>query len=48
MKKRNIIALGIIAVMLFAGIASAMTFITIGSGGVGGTYYRWAESWLNF
>ncbi len=25
--------------MLFAGIASAMTFITIGSGGVGGTYY---------
>jgi len=39
MKKRNIIALGIIAVMLFAGIASATTFITIGSGGVGGTYY---------
>jgi len=39
MKKRNIIALGIITVMLFAGIASAMTFITIGSGGVGGTYY---------
>ena len=39
MKKKTIIALGIITVMLFAGIASATTFITIGSGGVGGTYY---------
>jgi TRAP transporter TAXI family solute receptor len=39
MKKRNIIALGIITVMLFAGISYATTFVTIGSGGVGGTYY---------
>lgn len=38
MKKRFLI-LGILAVMLFVTAAWAVNFVTIGSGGVGGTYY---------
>lgn len=37
---KKFLALGLAFVMLFAGVAyAATTFITIGSGGVGGTYY---------
>lgn len=38
--KRKYLALGLVLIMVFAGAAlAATTFITIGSGGVGGTYY---------
>lgn len=37
--KKSILALALIGVLAFASAGSAMTFITIGSGGVGGTYY---------
>lgn len=38
--KKHFLVLGLITVMIFAGVAyAATTFITIGSGGVGGTYY---------
>ncbi len=37
--KKSIIAIALIGVLAFASAGSAMTFITIGSGGVGGTYY---------
>lgn len=37
---KKFLALGLVFVMLFAGVAyAATTFVTIGSGGVGGTYY---------
>lgn len=40
MKKKNILVFGIIMVMVFSSMAfAAPTFVTIGSGGVGGTYY---------
>lgn len=40
MKKRSILVLGIIMIFTLASMAfAATTFITIGSGGVGGTYY---------
>ena len=37
--KKGILALALIGIMVFASAGLADTFITIGSGGVGGTYY---------
>jgi len=37
--KKGILALALIGIMVFASTGVADTFITIGSGGVGGTYY---------
>ena len=37
--KKGILAFALIGIMVFASLGSAATFITIGSGGVGGTYY---------
>ena len=37
--KKSILALALIGVLAFASTGFAATFITIGSGGVGGTYY---------
>ena len=37
--KKSFIVLGVLAVALLASAAWALTFVTIGSGGVGGTYY---------
>lgn len=37
--KKGILALALVGIMVFASAGFASTFITIGSGGVGGTYY---------
>ncbi|MDD4836569.1 MAG: hypothetical protein PHU72_05655 [Dethiosulfovibrio sp.] len=37
--KKKVLALALCCAMALGGTASAKTFITIGSGGVGGTYY---------
>jgi TRAP-type uncharacterized transport system substrate-binding protein len=37
--KKGILVFALVGIMAFASVGSAATFITIGSGGVGGTYY---------
>lgn len=46
--KRFMLPLAVAALVFFAGSAFAVTFITIGSGGVGGTYYPLAAPWPKF
>nr|WP_244392383.1 TAXI family TRAP transporter solute-binding subunit [Aminobacterium colombiense] len=39
MKKKWLVLVAVLALVAFGSAAAAVTFVTIGSGGVGGTYY---------